>query len=192
MGAENVEEPSPGELMVLKAIRANANTKDKIYKYFGIGATREQIDDFIASATTRNFIIESDERYVLTTSGLETILSYELEKPEMTMHPFATKEILLDKGVGGAIMALGIFFIYQGFQLAMEIYNNPPSLSTPTVESGGALGGAIEEVVGQTIMSTMGSMFEPFIVMGAKVGVAFLIIWVGGILLGRGIQLFRR
>ncbi|MDI6860055.1 MAG: hypothetical protein QMC85_06135 [Methanocellales archaeon] len=192
MGAENVEEPSPGELMVLKAIRANANTKDKIYKYFGIGATREQIDDFIASATTRNFIIESDERYVLTTSGLETILSYELEKPEMTMHPFATKEILLDKGVGGVIMALGIFFIYQGFQLAMEIYNNPPSLSTPTVESGGALGGAIEEVVGQTIMSTMGSMFEPFIVMGAKVGVAFLIIWVGGILLGRGIQLFRR
>ncbi|MDI6639980.1 MAG: hypothetical protein QMD78_04065 [Methanocellales archaeon] len=192
MGAENVEGPSPGELMVLKAIRANANTKDKIYKYFGIGATREQIDDFIASATTRNFIIESDERYVLTTSGLETILSYELEKPEMTMHPFATKEILLDKGVGGAIMALGIFFIYQGFQLAMEIYNNPPTLSTPTVESSSLLGGAIEEVVGQTIMSTMGSMFEPFIVMGAKVGVAFLIIWVGGILLGRGIQLFRR
>lgn len=176
MGAENVEESSPGELMVLKAIRANANTKDKIYKYFGIGTPRELIDDFIASATTRNFITESDERYVLTTSGLETILSYELEKPEMAMHPFATKEILLDKGVGGAIMALGIFFIYQGFQLAMEIYKNPPSLSTPTVESSSLLGGAIEEVIGQTIMSTMGSMFEPFIVMGAKVGVAFLII----------------
>jgi len=89
----------------------------------------------------------------------------------------------VDKSLGGIMMAIGGFLLFKGFQMAMYIYNNPLQLAPPSMG-----GGSMEELVSSAITS----MFAPYISGGMRIGAAALIIWIGSILLGKGIQLFKR
>lgn len=186
---------SAGEFFILKAVRENCNTKRKIYKYL-IGTTPEQVDNLIGSVMSKGLLssqpigIFKEIYYFLTERGLETALKYELEKPERIVRPthFVTqishKEIVTDKILGSVIMVAGFFALYIGFRFAMLMYYNPAQ-NIPL-----QLDGVLEQyspALASTIAPMLGS-----IIATVKIGAIGLIIWIGSILTGKGIQLFKR
>jgi hypothetical protein len=175
-------EPTPGELMVLRAIRNGATTRVKIQKNFGGGIAKEIIDDFVNMTARDNFVIISKGRYFLSPKGVDAVLKHELERSPK--FPAKTKEVVADKIVGGIIIALGLFILIIGFQFALGIVNTPiPEITPPSTE--------ISEFP-QMISYYMEIMCEVYMPVMLQFIGTLLIIYIGGSVLSKGVTLFRR
>ena len=171
--------PTPGELMVLRAIRNGATTKVKIQKNFGGGIAKEIIDDFVNMTARDNFVIISNGKYFLSPKGVNAVLKHELEKP--SRFPAKTKEVVADKVVGGILIAMGVIILIIGFQFALGIINTPiPEITPPSDD--------FFEVM-PYYLEIMCEVYIP--VMLQFIG-TLLIIYIGGSVLAKGVALFRR
>ena len=188
--AEQTNVATSGELMVLRAVREGANTKKKIYKHFGAGAAREQVDAFADRAVAKGFASVSGNKYLLTNNGLEEVLRYEIVRPVIQGAKVSTKEIIVDKAVGGGIMAAGFSFIYTGFKLAMDVFNTQTQgiSTTPSISISPTSGLDI----GSALLGPINQLFSNYITVGFKLAGALLVVYIGSIIVMRGIQLFRR
>lgn len=188
--AEQANVATSGELTVLRAIREGANTKKKVYKHFGAGAAREQVDAFAERAVAKGFATVSGNRYLLTSVGLEEVLRYEIVRPVIQGAKISTKEVIVDKAVGGAIMVLGLFFVYGGYNLALDVFNTPaPQIQSPSISTASLTGGGLDL---SSLFGPINQLFGNYITVGFKLAGAFLVVYIGSILMMRGIQLFRR
>jgi len=188
--AEQTNVATSGELTFLRAIREGANTKKKVYKYFGAGVVRAQVDAFADRAVAKGLASVSGSKYLLTSNGLEEVLRYEIVRPVIQGAKISPKEIIVDKSVGGGIMATGLFFIYMGFQLAMEVFHTQTQgiSTTPSISISPTSGVDI----GSALLGPINQLFSNYITVGFKLAGAFLVVYIGSLLMMRGIQLFKR
>ena len=173
--------PTPGELMVLRAIRNGAYTNTKIQKNFGPGIAKEIINDFMNMAVRGNFAILSNGKYFLSPKGVNAVLKHELEKP--SRFPAKTKEVVADKVVGGILIAMGVIILIIGFQFAMGIFNTVmPQMSSPPSDF----------TLNQIISYFLEFLVKAYTLVGFQFLGTLLIIWIGGSVLSKGVALFRR
>jgi hypothetical protein len=178
-----MKEVTSGELSVLKAIREGNVKRGKICRY--LRAKEEYVEEFLSRAISKELIKEEKGKFYLTHQGLEAVLELELRKE---VPRISTREIVVDKAVGSVLMILGCIFIYMGYTLAMEIFmTEPPELEIPEIGLGVGTGTGAKE-----IFSPITSLFSNYVMIGLKLAGAFLVIYIGGLVLHRGIQLFRR
>ncbi len=181
-------EASPGELAVLRQVRLGTRSASGVRK--ALGATPEQAEAFIKSAADRGLLTRAGSKLALTPTGIEAALAYELAHPAPVVVRWK-HEIWLDKGAGGALMAVGAGMLYWAIQLGLEIFYSPvPKIEVPSVSAGsllqgqGDLGALLGGPIAQSLSNSLGLGFKSI---GAGILVA-----VGGSILGKGVQLFKR
>lgn len=181
-------EPTPGELAVLRQVRLGTRGASGVRK--ALGATPEQAEAFVKSATDKGFLTRAGSKLSLTPAGLEAALAHELAHPAPVVVRWK-HEMWVDKGAGGALMAVGAGMLYWAIQLGLEIFYAPvPKIEVPSINAGsllqgqGDLGALLGGPIAQSLSNSLG--------LGFKAAGAGILVAVGGAVLGKGVQLFKR
>jgi len=189
------EDSGYGELFVLRAIRRGLDTRDKVFRSAGRGVSRETIDQCINSALERGLIMyhpahnpQKLERFILTLTGFETVQREELKSaPAIRTQASGLKERVADKALGAVLLAVGLVVLFTGVALAMDFVNQPaPKVQVADL---GPVNSSeeLQAAVMNSVLSAMGPVFWASI----KLGATALLIFAGGLVMARGITLFK-
>jgi len=189
------EDPGYGELFVLRAIRRGLDTRDKVFRSAGRGVSRDTVDQCMNSALERGLIMYHPahnphklERFILTLTGFETVQHDELKSaPAIQAQASSSKERVADKALGAALLAVGLIVLFTGVAIAMDFVNQP----TPEVQVAdlGPVDSSeeLQAAVLNSVLSAMGPVFWASVRLGATA----LLIFAGGLVMARGITLFK-
>ncbi|MBI4362427.1 MAG: hypothetical protein HY558_04555 [Euryarchaeota archaeon] len=188
-----LSEVPPGVLAILQFVREGARKRGQVIKRLGLPP--EQAEPWLKEAAAAGYLAEEKGRLVLTPKGLAEVLALEQRRP-IVMPPHRWKhEMWLDKAAGGVLMAVGISLVYTGFTLGLQIFNTPaPQFEAPNLNIGSLLGrgGGEGGDLGSAVFGPMQQMFSSSILTAFKAAGAGIIVSAGGVLLSRGVQLFKR
>lgn len=182
-------DPSPGEVAVLRAVRMGQRRFGEVAK--ALGATKEQAEAFVKSAADNGLLARAGNKLSLTPAGLEAVLAHELAHPAPVVVRWK-HEMWVDKGVGGALMAGGFAMLHWAVQLGLEIFSAPaPRIEVPSIDASRLLtGGNVDlgALLGGPIAQSLSNSLQ----LGFKSIGAGILVAVGGSILGKGVQLFKR
>jgi len=189
------EDSGYGELFVLRAIRRGLDTRDKVFRSAGRGVSRDIVDQCINSALEAGLIMYHPahnprklERFILTLTGFETVQREELKSaPVIRAEGSGLKERMADKALGAALLAVGLVVLFTGVALAMDFVNQPtPKVEVPDLGPVDSSEG-LQAAVVNSVLSAVGPVFWASV----KLGATALLIFAGGLVMARGITLFK-
>jgi len=183
------------EIFVLKAVRRGLDTREKVFRSAGRGVTRDVTDACIDSALEEGLIMQrhpfkpgKPERFILTPRGFEMVQRIELRplpmKPAPTSSP---KERVIDKALGAVLLGMGFVVLYAGIALAMGFVNQPaPEMQVAEIGPATSSEDLQTAIVG-IVLSALWPLFWASVQLGATA----LLILAGGLVMARGVTLFK-
>jgi len=128
------------------------------------------------------------ERFILTPRGFEMVQRIELRplpmKPAPTSSP---KERVIDKALGAVLLGMGFVVLYAGIALAMGFVNQPaPEMQVAEIGPATSSEDLQTAIVG-IVLSALWPLFWASVQLGATA----LLILAGGLVMARGVTLFK-
>lgn len=184
-----------GELFVLRAIRRGLDTREKIFRSAGRGVTRDVVDGCINLALEKGLIMyhpahnpEKLERFILTMRGFEMVQREELRPDSAGRTQASTmKERVADKVLGAVLLAAGLFVLYVGITLTMGFVNQP----APEMQVANLGPVTSPEELQTAVVKSVLLALGPFFWASVRLGATALLILAGGLVMARGVTLFK-
>lgn len=189
------EASSYAEIFVLKAIRRGLDTREKVFGSAGKGVSLDVIDGCIESALERGLIMQRSpfnpgrpERFILTARGFE--MAQRIESRPLPVNPTQSsslRERSVNKALGAALLGIGFLVLYTGVALAMGFVNQPaPEMQTADI-------GPVtsSEELQTAIVDSVLSALRPLFWASVQLGATALLVLAGGLVMARGVTLFK-
>lgn len=184
-----------GELFVLRAMRRGSDTREKVFRSAGRGVTRDIVDECINSALEGGLIMhhpafnpEKQERFILTVRGFEMVQRMELRSPSVSQtQPSRLRERATDKALGAVLLAVGFVVLYMGITLAMGFVNQ----QAPEMQLADIGPVTSSEELQAAIVNSVISALAPVFWASVQLGAIALLILAGGLVMARGVTLFK-